>query len=91
MPLVAVCGLLLPLPFFYLQPFLQMGDLTVASALLAVVTGILPMAMIVGIVVYFRREQQGVLCLFDVIACFAVLQWAVLLMVVNLLPLRLWV
>ena len=90
-PLVAVCALLLPVPFFYLQPFLQMGDLTVASALLALVTGILPLAMLAGIVVYFRREQQAVLCWFDVIACFAVLQWAVLLMAVNLLPLRLWV
>jgi CubicO group peptidase (beta-lactamase class C family) len=90
-PFVAVCALLLPVPFFYLQPFLQLGDLTVASALLAVVTGVLPVAMMFGIVVYFRRGQQGVLCLFDVIACFAVLQWAVLLMAVNLLPLRLWV
>jgi hypothetical protein len=62
----------------------------VASALLAGVTGILRLAMMFGIVVYFRREPHGVLGLFDVIACLAALQWAVLLFAVNLLPFRLW-
>jgi hypothetical protein len=89
-PFIAVCALLLPVPFFFLQPFLQLGDLTVASALLAAVTGILPLAMMFGIVVYFRRERESLRSLFDVIACFAVLQWAVLLFAVNLLPFRLW-
>jgi CubicO group peptidase (beta-lactamase class C family) len=91
LPFISVSALFIPFPFFYLQSFLQIGDLTVASALLALVTGLLPLAMGVGIAVYFRQGAKGTLAFLDVIACFAVLQWAVLLMAVNLLPFRLWI
>jgi CubicO group peptidase (beta-lactamase class C family) len=90
-PFLGVCALVLPLPLFYLQSFLQLGDLTAASALLALVTGFLPLSMIFGIVVYFRSAREGLPGWFDVVACFAVLQWTVLLYTVNLLPFRLWV
>jgi CubicO group peptidase (beta-lactamase class C family) len=90
-PFIAICALLLPLPFFQMQSFLQLGDLTVASALLALVTGTLPLAMIFGIASYLRRKPEGVLSLLDAIACFAVLQWTIVLMAGNLLPFQLWV
>jgi CubicO group peptidase (beta-lactamase class C family) len=89
-PLLACYALLLPIPFFFLQSFLQLGDLTVASGLLALVTGALPVAMSFGIVVYFRRRAGGALGRCDAIACFAVLQWSVVLMVGHMLPFRLW-
>jgi CubicO group peptidase (beta-lactamase class C family) len=90
-PLSATCALLLPLPFFMQQSFLQLGELTVASALLALVTAALPVAMSFGIVVYFRGKPDSVLGRYDACACFAVLQWTMLLMAVQLLPVRLWI
>jgi hypothetical protein len=57
---------------------------------LALVTGALPVAMSFGIVVYFRRRAGGALGRCDAIACFAVLQWSVVLMVGHMLPFRLW-
>jgi CubicO group peptidase (beta-lactamase class C family) len=90
LPLTAVCALLLPLPFFYLQSFLQLGDLTVASVLLALVTGFLPLAMVFGVARYFRTRPGDFFGRFDALACFAVFQWTLLLMAVGLLPVRLW-
>jgi hypothetical protein len=90
-PFISVCALLLPLPFFFQQSFLQLGDLTLASALLALVTGVLPLTMMYGIVVYLRETPAAMPGRLDAIACFAVLQWTIVLMVVNLLPFRLWV
>lgn len=90
-PFIGVSALLLPLPFFYLQSFLQLGDLTVASALLSLVTGLLPLSMIFGIAMYFRETPENRPRLLDLLACMAVLQWTLLLFAVNLLPFQLWV
>jgi CubicO group peptidase (beta-lactamase class C family) len=89
-PFSSICALLLPLPFFWQQSFLRLGELTVASGLLALVTAALPVAMSYGIFVYFRRRPTTGLRHCDVLACFAVLQWTALLMAGHLLPLRLW-
>lgn len=90
-PLLAVIALLLPLPFFFRQSFLQLGDVTTASVLLAVVTGALPIAMIVGLVLLFRRRCKGAIHVLDATALLGVLQWTIVLAAWKLVPLRLWV
>lgn len=89
-PLLAVIALLLPLPFFLRQSFLQLGDVTTASVLLAVVTGALPIAMIVGLVLLLGRRRAGAMLLLDAAALLGVLQWTIVLAAWKLVPLRLW-
>jgi CubicO group peptidase (beta-lactamase class C family) len=86
-PYAGTLALLLPLPLFYRQSLLQLGDMTAASVLLAAVTALLPIALCIGLAVSLRRKQLGA----DTIAMLAVLQAALLLATWGLLPLRLWV
>lgn len=86
-PFAGALALLLPLPFFYGQSYLQMGDLTLASGLLAAVTAALPLAMLAGLGMSLRRK--GVKRA-DAVAMLAVLQLALVLAAWGLLPLRLW-
>lgn len=86
-PFAGALLLLLPLPFFYRQSFLQLGDLTVASGLLAVATTALPAAMLAGLALArhgqrFRSTEAA--------AMLAILQLSLVLAVWGLLPLRLW-
>jgi CubicO group peptidase (beta-lactamase class C family) len=86
-PFAGTLALLLPVPFLYRQSFLQLGDLTLASGLLAAVTAALPVTMLVGLAMALRNraiERAAAL------AMLAVLQLAVLLAAWELLPLRLW-
>ncbi|MGI8560022.1 MAG: hypothetical protein ACR2J7_00985, partial [Luteimonas sp.] len=89
-PLLGILALLLPLPLFLRQSFLQLGDLTWASGLLAIVTATLPLTMLVGLVLQFRSPGSGVVARFDLLAMLAVVQWALVLAAWGLLPLRLW-
>ncbi|MDQ3618279.1 MAG: beta-lactamase family protein [Pseudomonadota bacterium] len=90
-PLLAILALSVPVPFFLRQSFLQLGDVTLASISLAVVTGILPLAMMVGLVVGLRRNAYGVMNMLDLSAIMGVLQWMIVLATWNLLPVRLWI
>lgn len=89
-PVLGVLALLLPLPLFVRQSFLQLGDLTLASGTLAAVTAALPLTMLVGLVLQMRRGGRGTIVMLDVLAMLAVLQWTIVLAVWGLLPLRLW-
>lgn len=86
-PSAGALALLLPIPFFNWQSFLQLGDLTVASGLLAVGTAALPLAMLVGLGTALRRKTIKSA---DSAAMLAVLQLAMVLAAWGLLPLRLW-
>lgn len=86
-PFAGALGLMLPIPFFYQQSFLQMGDLTVASILLAAASAALPVAMLAGLCISLRR---GLIVRTDIIAMLAVLQLSLVLACWGLLPLRLW-
>jgi CubicO group peptidase (beta-lactamase class C family) len=83
--------LLAPLPFFATQSFMALGDFTVASALLALVTLFLPIGMFLTIL---RARQNWRVSRVDLVhglaAAFA-LQWCVVLAAAGLLPARLWV
>lgn len=87
-PFAGTLALLLPVPFFYRQSFLQLGDLTLASGLLAAVTAALPVTMVIGLAMALRGRPVGRAA---VAAMLAVLQLAVLLAAFGLLPLCLWV
>jgi CubicO group peptidase (beta-lactamase class C family) len=89
-PFLAVTALWLPLPLFLHQSFLQLGEITVASVALALVTGALPLAMVIGLFLHARRRPAGVTAMLDIAALFAVLQWTIVLAAWNLIPLRLW-
>ena len=89
-PFLAVTALLLPLPFFFLQAYLRLGEATVASVTLALVTGALPLAMATGLLLHARRLPAGVTAVLDIAALFAVLQWTIVLAAWKLIPLRLW-
>ncbi len=84
-PMAGALALLVPLPFFYRQPLVQLGDVTAASALLAIATGALPLAMAAGLVLAWRRRARV-----DGAASLAVLQACAVLAAGGLLPLRLW-
>lgn len=86
-PLAGTLALLLPLPLFLRQSFLQLGDLTVASALLAFVTAALPVTMVLGLAIAWRNKAGS---LVDRVAMAAALQLAIVLAAWGLLPLRLW-
>lgn len=85
-PFAGILALLLPLPLFYRQSFLQLGDMTAASVLLAGVTALLPIALSIGLGLSWRRRQLGA----DAVAMGAALQFGLLLAAWGLLPLRLW-
>lgn len=87
-PFAGASALLLPIPFFYQQSFLQLGALTVASGLLAAVSAALPVAMLAGLCIALRRRS---VVRMDILAMLAVLQFSVVLACWGLLPLRLWV
>lgn len=86
-PFAGALALLLPLPFFYGQSFVQLGDLTLASGLLAAVTAALPVAMLIGMGMALRTKTFKNA---DTAAMLAVLQLTLVLAAWSLLPLRLW-
>ena len=91
LPVVGCLALLLPVPLFYRQPFLAMGDLTVASGTLAAVTGFLPLSMVVGLAFSWGRKDWRTSAVLDVAAMVGVLQLSAVLAYWELLPLTLWV
>lgn len=90
-PWLAILGLSLPLPWLYRQSFLQLGDLTVGSALLTAVTALLPAALLLGLWRYRRqRAAASRASTVDALAMAALLQWTAVLAAWGLWPVRLW-
>ncbi|UTA55207.1 beta-lactamase family protein [Lysobacter soli] len=89
-PFSGLLALLLPLPFFYRQSFLQLGDVTTASVLLAIVTALWPLTMLVGLIAALLRGAWSMRAKVDVIAMLAVLQWTCVLAWWGLVPLWMW-
>ncbi len=89
-PFLGIVALVLPLPLFLAQSFLAIGDMTIASVLLAVVTALLPVALFAGLVRGRRTAFASKRRSFDTFAMLAALQFALVLAWWNLLPLRLW-
>lgn len=88
---MGVLALALPAPLFYLQSFMRMGELTMASAMLALVTASLPFALTAGLVRQWRKkEHDKQRNIFDTVALVAGLQCALVLAAWGMLPFTLW-
>ena len=86
-PLMGVFALALPAPLFYTQSFLRMGELTMASGMLAVVTAVLPLTLAAGLAMQWRAGRRHV---GDTLALIASLQCMLVLAAWGMLPLMLW-
>lgn len=86
-PLAGIIALLLPLPLFHFQSFLQLGELTLASGALAAVTVTLPLTMLAGLAIGMRQRRSSVP---ELAAMLGVLQLTALLLAWGMLPFRLW-
>jgi CubicO group peptidase (beta-lactamase class C family) len=88
----ALClGLLLVAPVLYLgQSFLAIGDPTPANIAVAVLTGALPVTLLVGGAQRLRAGIPGWTARLDLLALVAALQWCAVLAYWGLLPFVLW-
>lgn len=84
-PLIATIALALPVPLFFRQSFLQLGELTLASGALAIVTAALPLALAYGLYRQRRQRRRA-----DTLALAAALQCTLVLAAWGMLPLMLW-
>jgi len=87
---LAVIALLVPVPLFFLQPFMALGDFTLASFALATATSLLPICMLISLGLGMRGDSRSRINWLHAIAALAVLQWCAVLFYFGLLPLKLW-
>ena len=87
----AITLLLLPVPFFFTQSFMALGDLTIASGLLALVTALLPVGAVLTLIRAIRTGSPGRSGIVHAIMALCILQWCAVLIGAGLMPLRLWV
>lgn len=90
-PFLSLIGLGLPIPFFFNQSFLALGDFTLASFMLALVTGLLPIAMLLGLFHTFKNRGAHIFSKLDIYLLVSILQWTLVLVYWGMLPFRLWV
>lgn len=89
-PLASVLMLFAPLPFFLTQSFLALGDLTIASGLLALASCALPLGMIYGLARLARRGRAVRRPAIECFALLAVTQWTIVLAAWGMLPFLMW-
>ena len=87
---IATFSLLTPIPFFFAQSFVALGDRTIASGLLSFVTLLLPLGMLATVMLSFRAWRVTRSGFTSFLPAVLVLQWCAVLFVNGLLPLRLW-
>lgn len=84
-------ALLVVAPVLYLaQPFLAIGDPTVANVVVAVLSGVLPVALLLGAVQRVRAGVRTLRARLDLGAMAGLLQWYAVLAAWGLAPLMLW-
>ena len=87
---ISLILLFVPVPFFLAQSFMALGDLTLASGLLATVTVLVPLGMLLTVIRAKNAYTISRIAFFHGLAAVCVLQWCAVLAVGGLLPLRLW-
>jgi CubicO group peptidase (beta-lactamase class C family) len=75
---------------YFTQSFLAIGDPTPANVLVAVLTGLLPITLLVGAAHHVRAGVGTLSARLDVLAVAGLLQWYVVLAAWGLAPLVLW-
>lgn len=83
--------LLAPIPFFFTQSFMALGDFNVASALLAIATLVLPIGVFLTILLAGKKRRESRMNVLHAMAASFVLQWCAVLMTAGMLPFRLWI
>ena len=68
------------------QPFLQLGDITPASVLLALFSGSLPFAIAASLFQSIRKSRRPI----ELASLLAILQWSIVLAAWGLMPLCTW-
>lgn len=90
LPLAGVLMLFAPIPFFFTQSFMQLGDLTIASGLLAFASIALPCAIAYGLLRLPACARSLAHPAFDCAALLAVAQWLIVLAAWGMLPFLMW-
>lgn len=87
-PFLSILLLFAPIPFFFIQSFIELGDFTVGNATLTIVTGILPIALAFGMIKSLKSNYKiGKL---DLMAILLFFQWITVLAFWGLIPFKLW-
>jgi CubicO group peptidase (beta-lactamase class C family) len=87
---VAAALLLVPVPWFYLQSYTQLGDVTAASVALYAGTAALPVLMLAQAWRSARRREGLARGRANLAAALLVLQWCAVLIGWGVLPFALW-
>lgn len=82
--------LFVPLPFFLTQSFMQLGELTIASGLLAFASIALSCAIAYGLLLLPSRARSLAHPALDCAALLAVAQWMIVLAAWGMLPFFMW-
>jgi len=82
--------LFVPVPLFLTQSIFALGDVTLASLALALVTLMLPLGMVLSIIRAGKIWKTARMPLVNGLAAVMVLQWCAVLFVNGMLPFRLW-
>lgn len=88
---LAIIMLFVPIPFFFLQSFVSIGDPTFASVLLAISTFLFPLGLAAAGVSYIRNGMPFVYQKADFLAIVFSIQWMLTLAAWGLIPFLLWV
>ena len=90
-PFLSILLLLIPVALFINQDFTELGDVTPASVSLAILTAILPIAMLTGIWAHFRSKKPSKTAGITLLALTFALQFLIVLICWGRIPFLIWV
>ncbi|MTI30477.1 serine hydrolase domain-containing protein [Xanthovirga aplysinae] len=90
-PFLSIVSLFITIPFLVNQSFLEIGDLTFTNASMALVSGILPFAMIIGLIKSWQNKVIKKVLTIDLIGMLFALQWTIILVIWGVIPFMLWI
>ena len=88
---LSIVFLFIPVPFFLLQSFVSIGDITPASVMLAIFTFLLPFGLIASAWLYVKNGMPRFFDKADFLAIIFLFQWVIVLAFWGLIPFFLWV
>jgi len=88
---LSITLLLVPIPFFFMQPFVSLGDITAASVILAISTCILPLGLFISGIQHLKNGMPKLYNKIDFIAITFSIQLLIVFIFWGLIPFRLWI
>ncbi|SHE66090.1 serine hydrolase domain-containing protein [Pedobacter caeni] len=89
-PFLSLLCLLIPGLLFLNQNFTALGDVTPASISLAIVTPLIPAALLLGIWAYFKHKTRRNTAILEIFALILALQLFLVMMYWGMVPFLLW-